>query len=80
MIRAGAAMQQDDQATAIAAAWQVPERRLSAWPGTPPRDVAEGYRLQRAVAARVGPVRGRKGGAGGGGGAPAPGRPHPPRG
>ena len=58
-------MQQDDQAVAIAAAWQAPERRLAAWPGTPPRDAAEGYRLQRAVAARIGPVGGWKVGASG---------------
>jgi 2-keto-4-pentenoate hydratase len=58
-------MGQDEQAAAIAAAWQAPERRLAAWPGTPPRDPAEGYRLQRAVAARLGPVGGWKVGASG---------------
>ncbi len=56
-------MRQDEQAAAIAAAWQAPGHRLAAWPGTPPRDLAEGYRLQRAVAARLGRVGGWKVGA-----------------
>ena len=64
-------MQQDEQAAAIASAWQAPERRLPAWPGTPLRDVAEGYRLQRAVAARIGPVGGWKVGASGPGSPPS---------
>ncbi len=53
------------QAEAIAAAWQAPERRLAAWPGAAPRDAAEGYRLQRAVMARLGEVGGWKVGASG---------------
>ncbi len=53
----------DEQAAAIAAAWQAPGRRLAAWPGVAPRDAAEGYRLQRAVVARLGEVGGWKVGA-----------------
>ena len=55
----------DGQAEAIAAAWQAPERRLAAWPGAEVRDAAEGYRLQRAVMARLGVVGGWKVGASG---------------
>ncbi len=53
----------DGQAEAIAAAWQAPERRLAAWPGAEVRDAAEGYRLQRAVMARLGEIGGWKVGA-----------------
>ena len=61
----------DERAAAIAAAWQAPERRLAAWPGAAVADAAEGYRLQRAVMARLGEVGGWKVGAPGPEGAPS---------
>lgn len=57
-------MEQDEQAAMIAAAWQDPTRRLGAWLGdVAPRDAAEGYRIQRAVASRLGAIGGWKVGA-----------------